>query len=471
MFNLFWFRRDLRLDDNVGLWECLKTQTPSLLLFIFDTNILGELEINDKRVSLIFDRVLFLKTELEKRNSSLMVFYGDPVKIHQSILEILPIQCLYFNHDYEPYPLERDDKVKNLYKSYKRKVFTFKDHVIFEKEEILNPQQEPYKVYSQYKKQWFKKFELQQLKIYPSQELLNFAISKEMIKQNKDLFKKLFQQQNQIYEDLNIIDEGRFPNPVLEKMHFQKVSYVLPNPNLDEVLLKNYAKNRDFPFLESGTSKISVHLRFGLRSIREIIKTTFNLSIKYIEELVWREFYIMILYFFPESVNKEWNPKYQYLRDIWRNPELDEKAEEDFLRWCSGETGYPLVDAGMKELNETGYQHNRVRMVCANFLVKDLLIDWKFGERYYAKKLMDFELASNVGNWQWCSGTGVDAAPYFRIFNPLLQQKKFDPNYQYIKKWIPDFDENNYLKPIVDHEVSKEQVLKLFKKVEQYAQH
>ncbi|GIX42218.1 MAG: deoxyribodipyrimidine photo-lyase [Leptospiraceae bacterium] len=461
MFQIFWFRRDLRLDDNHGLYQALKQNQTTIPIFIFDEYILKNLPEEDRRVSFLFDRIISLKKEIENCNSSLLVLYGKPEEIFLLLLENFPISSVYLNHDYEPYAIERDNKIQILCRKKNIGFYSFKDQVIFEKDELLNQKEEPYKVYSQYKKAWFKKFDLHQLEEYPSKKYIKNFISLEMISKYKNEFIKLLSKVKNIYESLDYF-VNKFPEPVLNKMNFKKTYYIMPEIHLDQIFLKDYKNTRDFPYLKRGTSHLSVYLRFGLVSIRDIINKSYFESKTFIEELIWREFYMYILYHYPYSENLEWNLKYQHLRKYWRNPDQDINAKKDFELWCKGLTGYPLVDAGMRELNQTGYMHNRVRMICANFLVKDLHIDWKYGERYFALKLMDFELASNVGNWQWCSGTGVDAAPYFRIFNPVLQQKKFDPELKYCKKWIPELGTKKYPKPMVDHKKQKEEFIKLF---------
>ncbi len=462
MYNIFWFRRDLRLMDNCGLYYCLNTKIQTIPVFIFDSNILQKLPPEDRRVSFIFDTIIDLKKQIENHNSSLLVLYGNPVEIYTVLIRFLEIDALYFNHDYEPYAIERDNSVKELFIKNNKKVFSYKDQVIFEKNEILNTHGKPLKVYSQYKKNWFQNFKIEDLKLFESEKLLHIFIDQKTIQNQKDLFLNLFVNFKDIYKDINEIQKGKFPEPLIEKIYFKKTKYFLLPLNLDQNFLESYKNTRDFVYLENGVSNASVYLRFGLVSIRKLVQYGFSYSIRFIEELIWREFYMYILFHFPYSVDLEWNPKYQHLRELWRNPDKNEGAKKHFDLWCEGKTGYPLVDAGICQLNQTGYIHNRVRMVCASFLVKDLLIDWKFGERYFSLKLMDFELASNVGNWQWCSGTGVDAAPYFRIFNPYLQQKKFDPDFVYIKKWIPEVFTNDYPLPIVDHNEQRKKVMTLF---------
>lgn len=461
MFTIFWFRRDLRIKDNIGLFYALKENHNVLPIFIFDMNILKDLPSNDKRVNLIFDRILYLKNELEKNNSSLLVFYGIPEKIHKILIEKLLIKNLYFNEDFEPYPLQRDEKIKQIYKTKNIQVFQYLDHIFFKPEEILNTNQKPYQIYSQYAKKWLEKFSKKEIKNYQSEEYLKNLIQKEDIQKNYNLWIEILKENKNIYINLESLNYGKFPDPLLEKMNFKKTDYLLKPLNLNESKIKQYHQTRDYPSLEMGTTNSSVYLRFGLESYRKILFFAKNHSFKLLQELIWREFFIMSLYFYPKSIEEELDPKFLYLRELWRNPDRDHKTKEDFEKWKEGKTGFPIIDAGMRELKETGYLHNRVRMICASFLVKNLLIDWKFGERHFALLLMDFELASNVGNWQWIAGTGY-SSPYFRIFNPTLQQKKFDPNYDYCKKWIPELNSFDYLNPMIEYKESKNKILKLF---------
>ncbi len=462
--SIFWFRRDLRLHDNIALYYSLKEHCIILPIFIFDTNILNELPEEDKRVNLIYDSILNLKNKLEKHNSSLLVLYGNPIDIHIKLLDIISVKHLFFNEDYEPYAIERDKQISDLYKYKNIIVHKYCDHVIFKPDHILKEDKTTYHVYSQYKKQWLKRFvEFQENKNYNIEQHYSHFISKNMIQENQSLWREFFRKIQNVYEDIDSIEKGIFPVPLLEKMNFKKTEYFLKPLNLHPESLKTYHLTRDLPSQERGTTNASVYLRFGLESVRHIASIAKQMNQKLLEELIWREFYIMILFHYPSSIYEEWNPKYSFMKHFWRNPLLDSKAEEDYEKWKEGKTGYYIIDAGMRELNETGYMHNRVRLNCASFLVKDLHIDWRFGERYFALKLMDFELASNVGNWQWVAGTGVDAAPYFRIFNPILQQKKFDPNLEYTKKWIKELNTLDYPQPMIQHEESKNKILDYIK--------
>ncbi len=463
--SIFWFRRDLRLNDNKGLFYCLKENSNVVPIFIFDVHILKSLPKEDKRVNLIFDVIIQMKSTLEKNHSSFLILYGDPVEVHQNLIQNFKIKNLYFNQDFEPYyPITRDDTIIELYKKHSIPVYTFVDHVFFKPQEILNSKGTPFVVYSQYKKQWWKEFHQKEIEFYKSEDYIHNFIKNKDIFNNHKTWLNVFSKHQNIYKNLEILHDGRFPEPELEKFKFKKVSYILKPLYTEEEVITQYQNRRDYPYIQKGTTNASVYLRFGLVSVRKMLSIAKELSKKLLEELIWREFYIMILFYFPKKQHSEWNPKYEYLSQIWRNPEKDQQAQRDFEIWKSGKTGFPLVDAGMRELSETGYIHNRVRMNCASFLVKNLLIDWRFGEKYFSLKLMDFELASNVGNWQWVAGTGVDASPYFRIFNPILQQIKFDPNFEYIKQWVPEWNTKEYPKPMIDLVKSKKNVLSIFNK-------
>jgi deoxyribodipyrimidine photo-lyase len=423
---IFWHRRDLRIEDNAGLYYALKNSSNVQAIFIFDTEILKHLSKNDQRVLFIYQEIVKLKKKYNDLQSDLKVYFGNPLEILPKIMIELHAQSLYTNKDYEPYAINRD---KQLYEIFNEKKWTFiakKDHVIFEKKEVLKADGKPYTVFTPYANKWRSLLDEYQLKTYPNEKY---------------------------FYSFNKTDDIQELVP-LEKMGFDsKQTQDFPPLGLSEYILKDYKINRDFPATK-GTSKLSLHLRFGTISIRELAKNSKNYPV-YLNELIWRDFYQMILYHFPDSVEHSF--KKQYDRIVWEN------NEDHFKAWCEGKTGYPLVDAGMRELNATGLMHNRVRMVVASFLCKHLLIDWRWGERYFAEKLLDFELASNVGGWQWASSSGCDAAPYFRVFNPTLQQERFDPKNEYIKKWIPEFQTPSYPKPIIEHTFARERVLKRFK--------
>jgi deoxyribodipyrimidine photo-lyase len=423
---IFWFRRDLRLDDNAGLYHALKQGLPVLPIFIFDKNILDKLEDkNDGRVEFIHQAILTLNEKLIELGSSIKVFYSTPEKVFKDLTKEYTIQSVFTNHDYEPYADERDGVVKDFLRKHKIEFKTYKDQCIFEKEEVTKDDGKPYTVFTPYSRKWKLRLTDFQVKAYP----------------NKKYFK-------------HFIQTKTFDVPTLNEMGFEKTELEFPSTTISKSIVTNYKEQRDFPAIK-GTSKLSVHLRFGTVSIRALAKQALVLNETWLNELIWRDFYMMILYHFPHAAKNSFKP--QYDRIEWRN------NESEFKAWCEGKTGFPIVDAGMRELNETGFMHNRVRMIVASFLVKDLLIDWRWGESYFAQKLLDFDLSANNGGWQWAAGSGCDAAPYFRVFNPTEQTKKFDPKFEYIKKWIPEFNTAKYPKPIVDHASARIRVLAVYK--------
>ena len=423
--NLFWFRRDLRLIDNHGLYEALKSELPVLPIFIFDTNILEKLENKeDKRVDFIFQALQKLNEYLEKQGKSIQIFYGKPLEIYQKLTEKYNIESVFCNEDYEPYAIKRDQEIKDFLASKNINFYQFKDQVIFQKDEITKADGKPYTVYTPYSKQWLLKFNDQNLEFFASEKKL---------------------------ENLLNIEKQ---NITLENIGFKKTNYLFENPKINLEILEKYHETRNLPTKE--TSQMSVHLRFGTISTRKLVKTACKLNDNtYLKELIWREFFMQILWHFPKVIHHSFKEKYDKIS--WEN------NEELFQKWCKGKTGYPIVDAGMRELKETGLMHNRVRMVCASFLTKHLLTDWRIGEAYFAEKLMDYDLSANNGNWQWSAGSGCDAAPYFRVFNPEEQQKKFDPKFIYIKKWVKEFGTSAYPKPIIEHKFARERALKRYK--------
>jgi deoxyribodipyrimidine photo-lyase len=425
--NVFWFRRDLRLNDNAGLYHALKSGYPVLPVFIFDREILEKLEDkDDARVTFIYQTILALNDQLKEHGSSLLVLYDNPEAAWKHILGSYRVKMVYTNHDYEPYAKQRDEIVAKLLESHNIPFRTYKDQVVFEKNEVVKEDGSPYTIYTPYQRKWYEKLTSFYLKPYPA----------------KKYFGSFFKTAS--FETIPLAEMG-FEKSELE---FPKVHY--------KNLIGNYAKSRDFPG-ENGTTRIGLHLRFGIVSIRELAHTANTFQEKtWLNELIWREFYMMILHHFPQTSHQSFKPAYDNIK--WVN------NEKQFEAWCKGETGYPLVDAGMRELNTTGYMHNRARMVTASFLMKHLLIDWRWGEHYFARKLLDYEMASNVGGWQWSAGCGTDAAPYFRIFSPEAQLKKFDADLKYIKKWVPEYaDLSKYPKPIIDHAFARERCLKVFK--------
>ncbi|MFT4856173.1 MAG: deoxyribodipyrimidine photo-lyase [Algoriphagus sp.] len=423
--SLFWFRRDLRLNDNTGFFYALQQKENVLPIFIFDKNILDKLEERaDARVEFILDQVTKLSAELESKGSSLLVKYGEPEAIYKSLLGEYEIEGVYTNRDYEPYAKSRDTAIENLLKEKEVPFFTYKDQLIFEPGEILNGSGEFYKVFTPFSRVWLEKYNKTQ---FSSLDELNWK---------------------------NLFQSDKLPIPNLADMGFQHSEISIPSKTADEELISHYDEKRNFPAVK-GTSRLGIHLRFGTISIRKLAKTAASLNATFLNELIWREFYMFILAYNPEVIDRAFKPAYDQIP--WRNNEME------FEAWCKGMTGYPIVDAGMRELNETGFMHNRVRMIVASFLTKHLLIDWRWGEAYFAKKLLDYELASNNGGWQWAAGTGTDAQPYFRVFNPTSQTEKFDKDLKYIKKWVPEFLTEKYPEPIVDHKFGRQRAIDTYK--------
>ncbi|MGB5497406.1 MAG: deoxyribodipyrimidine photo-lyase [Maribacter sp.] len=427
--SIFWFRRDLRLEDNIGLNHALTGSSPVLPIFIFDSEILGQLPENDARVTFIHKTIQGLSDHLKNHyNSSLAMYHGDPVAIFNSLLNNYAVDAVYANHDYEPYALERDAAIKKLLETKNITFHTFKDQVVFEKDEIVKSDGKPYVVYTPYKNKWKEKFNPEKHLGYSDM----FSITK------------------------NFIQEAQLPFLSLSHMGFVPSQIAVPDYISSEEFIENYEATRNYPAKINGTSRIGPHLRFGTLSVRKIMKQALKTNNEvFWNELIWREFFMQILWHFPKTVNYAFKPKYDRIQ--WRN------NKSEFERWKMGQTGYPFVDAGMRELNQTGFMHNRVRMLVASFLCKHLLIDWRWGEAYFAEKLLDFDLSANVGNWQWAAGSGVDAAPYFRIFNPITQVDKFDKQKEYINKWVPDLQELTYPTKMVDHKIARERCLKVYK--------
>lgn len=424
----FWHRRDLRKFDNAGLYQALKNERDVQPVFIFDWNILDQLDDSkDARVKFIYEHIRRLKKEYQEAGSDLWVFYGKPENVWEELVREHNISTVYTNRDYEPYAKKRDQKLFDFFKKNDIVFKGYKDHVIFDKDEVLKDDGNPYVVFSPYAKKWREKLNDYFLKSYPVE--------------------KYFTNLHQV--------EVKQPLLSLYELGFKELDFSYPSKGVENQILKNYKEKRDFPAAE-GTSRISVHLRFGTISIRQLATKARELSGSYLNELIWRDFYQMIIHHFPHSAENAFKEKYDLIE--W------EKNEEHFNAWCEGKTGYPIVDAGMRELNETGFMHNRVRMITASFLTKHLLLDWRWGEAYFAKKLLDYELASNVGGWQWAAGSGCDAAPYFRVFNPYLQEKKFDKEFKYIKRWVPEINTEEYPDPIVEHKFARERALDRYKK-------
>ncbi len=439
--NIFWFRRDLRLSDNAGLYHALRSDKPVLPVFIFDKNILEKLsDKKDARVEFLQKTIADLSKELQTLGSTILVKHGKPEEVWKKILATHEIDAVYTNRDYEGYALERDEAVKGLVEEKGGKFHTFKDHVIFEKGEVLKKDGTPYTVFTPFSKRWKAKLS-----------------TKLAVPNGTDVSENLsyyFQSYPTEKYFNNFHQTDSMPVPTLAEMGFEPTDIEIPSKTVAQGVVKNYDKNRNFPAI-NGTSRLGIHFRFGTISIREKARKAQVLNETFLNELIWRDFYSMILAHFPHVAKGAFRKKYENIP--WRN------NEEEFKLWCAGKTGYPMVDAGMRELNQTGYMHNRVRMITASFLTKHLLINWQWGEAYFAQKLLDFDLASNNGGWQWAAGCGTDAAPYFRIFNPTSQMQKFDKEAKYIKKWAPEYGTSNYSAPIVEHKAARERCLEVFK--------
>lgn len=424
--SICWLRRDLRLFDNNALYQALKGPHQVLTVFIFDTNILDKLaDKKDKRVAFIHQTLNTLKAEIKETGSSLYALHNNPLEAFKTLCTDFDVKQVHANHDYEPYAIERDECIRKFLHEKNIPFHTYKDQVIFEKSEVMKADGSPYTVFTPYSKIW----------------KLKYAEIKQVTYKSEDLFSNFFKTK-------------AFHFPSLKELGFEKVDMLIPDPGVDEKTIRHYHETRNQPAV-AGTSQISVHMRFGTVSVRQLTKLASRLNQQWLNELIWREFFMMILFHFPYVVSHSFKEKYDHIS--WRN------NEKEFELWCKGQTGYPMVDAGMRQLNETGWMHNRVRMIVASFLTKHLLIDWRWGEAYFAEKLLDYELSSNNGNWQWAAGSGCDAAPYFRIFNPSEQIRKFDPELKYIKTWIKNF-KPDYLRPIVEHEHARKRAIEVYKK-------
>jgi deoxyribodipyrimidine photo-lyase len=427
--NIMWFRRDLRLKDNAGLYNALRSGLPVVPMFIFDTEILDQLEDKtDRRVSFIHAALEEMQLQLVGLGSSLEVYHGKPIDCFKKIIKKYAIATVFINHDYEPSAILRDAAIAALLDADQVAFKSYKDQVILEKEEVLKDDGTPYTVFTPYSRKWKSRLTDVHLASYPVEAYWE-----------------------QFYKQVPVAI------PTIQSIGFEDLQYAFPSKEWKKEIVAKYKENRDFPALEHGTSKLGVHLRFGTISIRALAIRAKAVSETFLNELIWRDFYHMILWHFPQvGQGKSFRPAYEAIE--WRN------NESEFKAWCNGQTGYPIVDAGMRELNATGFMHNRVRMITASFLIKHLLIDWRWGEAYFAQKLLDFDLAANNGGWQWASSSGCDAAPYFRVFNPTLQTEKFDKDLKYIQKWVPEFQGFNYPKPIVVHEEARKRVLEVYAK-------
>ena len=422
---LFWFRRDLRLEDNHGLFRALNSGKRVMPIFIFDPCILDELPKDDHRVSFIWEQLKRMSAHWLEKGTGIQVYYGAVETVFEQISSTYSIGEIHTNRDYEPYARQRDEKIARWAEAKGIAFHTHQDQVIFEPHQVVKSDGTPYLVYTPFSKAWLTKREQTTLEVYPSEENLHqgLALKEQMVD--------------------------------LAQMGFKPSIIQAPHALTEDQRIADYAQTRNFPSL-NATTKVGVHLRFGTISVRSLVrKALVSEENTYLKELIWREFMMMLLWHFPHTVQNSYKPVFD--RIAWRN------NQEEFAAWCQGKTGYPLVDAGMRELNATGFMHNRVRMLVGSFLVKHLLIDWRWGEAYFAQKLFDFELSSNVGNWQWVAGSGIDAAPYFRIFNPEEQIKKFDQDHKYIRRWVPEYQEFTYPKPIVDHKMARERFLQAHK--------
>ena len=424
--NVFWFRRDLRIEDNTAFYEALKNKNVKPV-FIFDAFILSKLPKNDARLTFIHSLLVQINNNLTKYNSGISCYYGNPLRIWRQIISHHDIETVFWNKDYEPYARNRDQEIKKLLISHNINVKTFKDQVIFEECDVVKEDRSPYVVFTAYKKKW--------LSLYNS---IFINRSKKLYSQVN--FSNLFKQKSHIIS--------------LQKLGFIKSK--LKVRDFDFNSISNYDSIRNFPDQDS-TSYLSPHLRFGSISVRKCVDIAMQKNITFLSELIWREFFMQILFHFPKVETSCFKSKYEKIK--WRN------NQNDFEKWCNGVTGYPLVDAGMRQLNETGYMHNRVRMITASFLVKHLLIDWRWGERYFASKLLDYDLSANNGNWQWAAGTGCDSAPYFRIFNPQEQLRKFDKKFIYVKRWVKDFGKSSYPDEMIDHKFARARCLDIYKQI------
>ena len=426
--NIIWFRRDLRLNDNAALYHALKSEYPIIPIFIFDKNILDDLEDKkDRRVEFIREALINIQDELKRYSASLQVFYDTPQQVFNQLVKQYAVQNVFANEDYEQYAIDRDASISALLQQHNTTLKLYKDQVIFAKDEVLKDNGEPYTVFTPYSRKWLATLKPFHLKPYPT--------------------KKYFS---------NFYTDEPHNIPSLESIGFEKSVTGFPSQKFPVDIIKDYKNTRDIPGIH-GTSRLGIHLRFGTISIRQLGSTAKELSSTYLNELIWREFYHMVLWHFPH-VRKGYSFHKEMDAIQWRN------NEKEFTAWCEGKTGYPIVDAGMRELNETGFMHNRVRMITASFLSKHLLIDWRWGEAYFAKKLLDYDFAPNNGGWQWSASTGCDAMPYFRIFNPTAQAKKFDKDLKYIKKWVPELDSFDYPPPIVEHTFARQRALEIYAK-------
>jgi deoxyribodipyrimidine photo-lyase len=422
---VFWFRRDLRLEDNTGLFYALSSGYKVVPVFIADSSILDKIEERkDRRVSFIYGALGDLQQKLNSARSGLRILFGKPEDAFRQLLSEYNVKAVFANNDYEPYAITRDNSIRNILKSAGISFHTSRDQVIFEKADVMKPDRTPYTVFTPYSKAWKRQLSDRCLSSFDSEKFIN-----------------------------NFLKTEPYPFHAIEDFGFEHCGYTFSGPVVDREIIRNYHLTRDIPSF-AGTTRLGVHLRFGTISIRKLVRTALELNDTWLGELIWREFFMSILWHFPHVTEHAFKRKYDNI--VWRN------NEEEFERWCEGKTGYPIVDAGMRELIATGFMHNRVRMITASFLAKHLLIDWRWGEAWFAAKLLDYELSSNNGNWQWAAGCGCDASPYFRVFNPAEQERKFDHERSYIKKWVPEIDTPSYPSPIIEHSFARDRAISTY---------
>ena len=425
---IFWFRRDLRLEDNCALYHAHLETWPVQPVFIFDTDILDNLDNKRQaRVEFIHAGIVRLQHELRQCGASMDVRIGTPLQVWETLCTDYVIRAVWTNRDHEPYARKRDRAVWRLLQGKGIPFRAKKDHTLFERDEIVKKDGRPYLVYTPYSKAWKGKLTNEDLLPYPSSAQTNWMQAAEK------------------------------PVPEISQLGFKPSGISFPSRKPDEDIIRNYHKTRDFPAIR-GTTRMGVHLRFGAVSIRRLASMAMANNEKYLDELIWRDFYQAILWHFPKVATHNFDARCDGIE--WRN------NREEFDRWRTGTTGFPLVDAGMRELNSTGFMHNRLRMITASFLSKHLLVDWRWGEAWFAEKLLDYELASNNGGWQWAAGTGVDAAPYFRIFNPYAQADKFDRDRKYICRWVPEYDTPDYPPPMVEHKSARARALMTYRRTQ-----
>ncbi|RYY13200.1 MAG: deoxyribodipyrimidine photo-lyase [Cytophagaceae bacterium] len=430
--SIFWHRRDLRFEDNAGLAAALQAKEPVLPLFIYDRTILDKLPRDDARLTFIFDQVERLAHEAREAGGGLLARHGNVLDVFKQLLQDYDVAAVYTNEDYEPYATKRDAAVAKLLHAHGVEFNSFKDQVIFAKDEVLTKNGKPHHVFGAYSKAWQAQLKPDSFQPHPSARL----------------FKK---------ENLTHPKSGDASRPTLQDLGFERHEQYTPPAHLPPAeVVKRYDQTRDTPALDHGTTRMSVHLRFGTVSIRALMQQAEKLNKKLLNEMVWRDFFMMLLWHYPNTATEAYDPK---MRHLPYRP-----APADFRAWCEGRTGQPLVDAGMRQLNQTGYIHNRARIVAAGYLVKQLFIDWTLGEHYFSEKLLDYDMSNNVGNWQWMAGTGAVAAPWFRVYNPESQQKQYDPDYEYVRKWVPEYGTAEYPAPLVDLKEGRERAIEAIRK-------